>query len=206
MFSLHFISAEYALNVLMKTGSGFVGAILAVIASVLCAFIWRRRSAVRLRVRAGCVPLRVMPGGQLHVMLIRSRKYPAYFVFPAGGVEHGESIEAAAAREAMEEAGVTGKLGRCLGCLQDQKANTTMFALHVEEELSRFAEDWRSRRWYNIGVPQNAASQPQIKQTRAAISSKPIHQQTFDFVLEQSVELVRECEAAEIEARNRAKQ
>jgi 8-oxo-dGTP pyrophosphatase MutT (NUDIX family) len=41
-----------------------------------------------------------------HVLLIRERKHGQLWYAPAGGIEPGESIRAAAIRETMEEAGV----------------------------------------------------------------------------------------------------
>eukprot|EP00965_Chrysotila_dentata_P187308 6172046-Pleurochrysis_carterae.AAC.6 len=66
----------------------------------------------RLRRRAGCVPVRAAPGGSLDVLLVRSRKHPAHFIFPAGGVERGEGMADAAARETHEEA----RRARCARC------------------------------------------------------------------------------------------
>ena len=36
----------------------------------------KRRALARLRQRAGCAPLRILPSGRLHLLLIKSRKQP----------------------------------------------------------------------------------------------------------------------------------
>jgi len=60
---------------------------------------------VRLRTGAGGVVAR-MESGAVMIALIRDRGTQEY-VIPKGGVEKGESIEQAAAREVAEEAGLT---------------------------------------------------------------------------------------------------
>lgn len=45
-----------------------------------------------------------------------SSKYPERWIIPGGGVEENEQTGAeTAVREVLEEAGVIGRLGRCLG-------------------------------------------------------------------------------------------
>lgn len=103
--------------------------------------------------RAGCIPVCIVDS-QLLVLLVRSRKHPEHFTFPAGKIEPGESSEDAALRETVEEAGVTGRLGRLLGVEKDGKSQTWMYALMVEREESEYAEStWRDRQWYALGTP-----------------------------------------------------
>ena len=57
-----------------------------------------------------CIPVRISPdGSHLQVLLISSRGGKG-LVFPKGGWEQDEDVQAAAARETVEEAGVRGEL------------------------------------------------------------------------------------------------
>ena len=57
-----------------------------------------------------CIPVRISPdGSHLQVLLITSRGGKG-LVFPKGGWEQDEDVQAAAARETVEEAGVRGEL------------------------------------------------------------------------------------------------
>ena len=51
----------------------------------------------------------------LQILLVTGSKDHGRWVVPGGGVEPKEDIQQAALREAYEEAGVKGSLGRCLG-------------------------------------------------------------------------------------------
>lgn len=48
--------------------------------------------------------------GTPSILLVTARRNPDHWVFPKGHVEPGETFEAAARREAEEEAGVTGDI------------------------------------------------------------------------------------------------
>jgi 8-oxo-dGTP pyrophosphatase MutT (NUDIX family) len=64
--------------------------------------------------QAGAIALRE-EGDRTTVLLVRSKKDPAVWVFPKGHIDDGESAEAAATRETWEEAGVSGELGARVG-------------------------------------------------------------------------------------------
>ena len=163
----------------------------------------RRLNHGGARLRAGCIPVRVRPSGQLDVLLIRSRNHPDVFTLPGGGVEGGESTQQAAIREVREEAGLTGRLGRCMGELyvKENHSHTTMYALHVEEELSVWDESSRERRWFSLGVPGSPRAGPALDAARAQLSPKRVHQHFFDRLVADAAELMRECEATEQLAR-----
>lgn len=54
----------------------------------------------------------------LQVLLVTSSRRPELWIVPGGGVEPEEEPAVTAVREVLEEAGVTGKLGRCLGVFE----------------------------------------------------------------------------------------
>lgn len=54
----------------------------------------------------------------LQILLVSSSSTPDRFIVPGGGLEPDEDAETAAIREVMEEAGVKGKIDRCLGIFE----------------------------------------------------------------------------------------
>jgi 8-oxo-dGTP pyrophosphatase MutT (NUDIX family) len=68
-----------------------------------------RRAAPSTAV-AAAVPVRRRKAGGLEVLLVRT-SHGERWTFPKGRVERGESLSQAAAREAREEAGVSGRIG-----------------------------------------------------------------------------------------------
>ncbi|KAG8064388.1 hypothetical protein GUJ93_ZPchr0004g39777 [Zizania palustris] len=120
----------------------------------------RQRYDNEYRLVAGCVPYRVGDDGELQVLMV-STPNRLDFVFPKGGWEDDEDVYQAACREAMEEAGVKGKINRAslglwvLRSKSSQKSESPsgackgyIFALEVTEELERWPEqDTHGRRW-----------------------------------------------------------
>lgn len=117
------------------------------------------------RVQAAALPWRKSPEG-VEVMLITSRE-TGRWVLPKGWPGRNEPLCAAAAREAMEEAGLSGaissasagnylyiKVNRSGG--QDVPCEVLVYPLEVDQVASRWKEDKvRSRKWVS---PQEAAS------------------------------------------------
>ncbi|KAG1365444.1 Nudix hydrolase 16, mitochondrial [Cocos nucifera] len=98
----------------------------------------------------------------VEVLMINSQSGPG-LLFPKGGWENDETVEEAAVREALEEAGVRGDIMEFLGFYyfkskshQDEFSpeglcKAAMFAMHVKEELSSWPEQsTRHRRWLTI--------------------------------------------------------
>lgn len=112
----------------------------------------------------GCIPYRFRKthkaasvhgklSDELEFLLISSQKSPS-MMFPKGGWELDETIEQAAIRETMEEAGVLGDVGDKLGVWTfKSKSHDTfheghMLAFRVTEELDCWPEkDVRQRVW-----------------------------------------------------------
>lgn len=119
------------------------------------------------RLIAGCIPFKCKSSGEgedenaseeiVEVLMINSNSGPG-LLFPKGGWENDETVEDAAIREAMEEAGVRGELVHFLGdykfkskTLQDEYSpeglcKAAMFALLVKEELDSWPEQSRRER------------------------------------------------------------
>lgn len=52
------------------------------------------------------------------MLLVTSSRRPDNWIVPGGGVEPNEEASCTAVREVLEEAGVVGTLGRCLGMFE----------------------------------------------------------------------------------------
>ncbi|KAI8125994.1 hypothetical protein FF38_01134 [Lucilia cuprina] len=105
------------------------------------------------RRRAACICVR--SDAEAEVLLVTSSRRPELWIVPGGGVEPEEEPSVTAVREVLEEAGVMGKLGRCLGVFEnrDHMHRTEVFVMTVTKELEEW-EDSRSigrkRQWFSI--------------------------------------------------------
>ncbi|CAF2198692.1 hypothetical protein BRARA_G03260 [Brassica rapa] len=102
----------------------------------------------------GCIPYRYKNDGEIEVLLISAQKKGKGMLLPKGGWEIDESIEEAALRETMEEAGVTGHLEETLGKWQYQSKRHSMvhdgfmFPMLVSEQFEQWPESgFRQRKW-----------------------------------------------------------
>uniref|UniRef100_K3YZ23 Nudix hydrolase domain-containing protein n=3 Tax=Setaria TaxID=4554 RepID=K3YZ23_SETIT len=110
------------------------------------------------RIVVGCIPYRVRrDDGELEVLVITSQKGHG-MMFPKGGWEEDESMDEAARREALEEAGVLGDTEPMLGFWHyqsrryaDQTYEGFMFPLRVADELHQWPEmASRKRTWATV--------------------------------------------------------
>ncbi|KAJ8305817.1 hypothetical protein KUTeg_016362 [Tegillarca granosa] len=78
------------------------------------------------------------------ILLVTSSKDREKYVVPGGGVEPYEDPRNTAVREALEEAGVRGQLGRHIGIFEnkEKKHRTTLYVFIVSELL----DDWEDKR------------------------------------------------------------
>lgn len=67
--------------------------------------------------------------------MVTSSRRPELWIVPGGGVEPEEEPSVTAVREVLEEAGVMGKLGRCLGVFEVNKIINFKFYLFNKEIL-----------------------------------------------------------------------
>jgi diadenosine hexaphosphate hydrolase (ATP-forming) len=98
---------------------------------------------------AGAIIVRVS-AALPEVLLVTAKGGPATWIFPKGHVEPGESLEAAAIREASEEAGVRGRIVGPAGS-QSFRLGADTIEVHYFVLVTRDAgvpEPGRSLAWY----------------------------------------------------------
>jgi len=107
------------------------------------------------RKRAACLCVR--DPEESHILLVTSSRDNAHWIVPGGGVEPNEDPTDAAIRETEEEAGVKGRIKRCLGDFEvrdenkEKKHRTSVFVLEVTEELQQYEDsNSRLRRWFPV--------------------------------------------------------
>lgn len=84
------------------------------------------------------------------VLLVTSRRNPKHWIFPKGHIERGETAEAGALREALEEGGVVAKSLGSAGVVRHRFLGVPTRIEYFLAELIREAgppEDGRSRIW-----------------------------------------------------------
>ncbi|KAH6773909.1 nudix hydrolase-like protein 17 [Perilla frutescens var. hirtella] len=130
------------------------------------------------RLVVGCIPYRyknVKINGrsedhEFEVLVISSKKSEA-MMFPKGGWESDESVEEAASRETLEEAGVLGKveceLGRWIFKSKSRELYRQgfMFPLLVTQQLDLWPEKTaRKREWVSVSEAREACQQWWMKE------------------------------------------
>lgn len=105
------------------------------------------------RRRAACICVR--SEAEAEVLLVTSSRRPELWIVPGGGVEPDEESPLTATREVLEEAGVIGELGRCLGIFENSEHmhRTEVFVMVVTQELDEWEDSktiGRKRQWFTI--------------------------------------------------------
>jgi 8-oxo-dGTP pyrophosphatase MutT (NUDIX family) len=109
------------------------------------------RGAPRRREVVAAVPVRPCAAGGLEVLLVRTSDGTRW-TFPKGGREAGETLAEAAAREAAEESGATGRVdGEPLGEYRYRGDTVVAFLLEVDD-TRRPDEPWRQPTWFGVDV------------------------------------------------------
>ncbi len=115
--------------------------------------------------QAGCLPIRRTASGP-QVLLVTSR-YTGQWLAPKGSIEAGESPQQAAAREAFEEAGVSGRITGRLGSFDyprgDKVGRVEAFVLEVTGQQDTWQEQHqRRRRWFSLQEALEAVERPEV--------------------------------------------
>ncbi len=108
----------------------------------------------------------------LEVMLITSRD-TGRWVIPKGWPIEGLTPPESAAREALEEGGLVGRIGerqigvyhydKSLDCDCEVRCVVEMFALEVEQQLETWQEhDQRQTRWFDVTKAAAAVEEPEL--------------------------------------------
>ena len=140
------------------------------------------RTRPRYRAQVAALPFRLVDGiGQ--VLLVTSRETRRWII-PKGWPMKGRKDHKAAAREAAEEAGVTGRIGkRPIGAYTYQKrladraepCRVMVYALEVEREHSVWRErDQRQRRWYSWVEAAELVSEPRLALMILSLGRSPV--------------------------------
>ena len=117
--------------------------------------------------QSAVVPYR-LDDGVIEVMLITSRSGKRW-VLPKGVIDPGESAPESAAREALEEAGITGAVeitpvGRYTYEKWGGTCSVEVFLMEVHRELDDWDEaDIRSRQWYHHAEAASMVDEPQLQ-------------------------------------------
>lgn len=154
------------------------------------------------RLVAGCIPFKHESCDEdcdterkkkiTKVLMISSQSGPG-LLFPKGGWENDETVEEAAVREAIEEAGVRGDLKEYLGDYdfrtkshQDEFCpegfcKASMFSLHVKEELCSWPEQsTRQREWLTIPEATRRCRRPWMLKALSKFSEYYYHADSDD--------------------------
>ncbi|XP_031094298.1 nudix hydrolase 18, mitochondrial-like [Ipomoea triloba] len=131
----------------------------------------------------GCVPYRYKDSDEtsslkaedaFEVLVISPQRKRKVKLFPKGGWETDETMEAAGLRETMEEAGVVGEIEGKLGTWRFEKGKKPceghMFPLLVKEQLDSWPEeDIRNRQWMSVREARKVCKQWWMKEALEAL-------------------------------------
>lgn len=116
--------------------------------------------------QSSVVPFRII-NGNYELLLITTRK--GKWIFPKGIIEPGLDAKQSAVQEALEEAGVKGKIyDLILSEYEYEKwegvCKVKVFPFEVEEVLETWQEDFfRKRKWFDISMVEEKISNKSLK-------------------------------------------
>ncbi|KAI3976492.1 hypothetical protein MKX01_008350 [Papaver californicum] len=155
----------------------------------------------------GCIPYRFDDEKQLEVLVISSQKNHK-MLFPKGGWEIDESMEEAALRETLEEAGVVGEVKFKLGkwSFKSKRYDTFyegyMFSLLVEDELESWAEsNVRTRQWMTVKDAREICQHWWMKEALDVLTQRLLTPQLEDDDIVDNVDVEQEEEDEDLSPR-----
>eukprot|EP00127_Corallochytrium_limacisporum_P007134 Clim_evm7s243 gene=Clim_evmTU7s243 len=117
--------------------------------------------------QAGVVPVKHWDDPEQRVVLMVTTRTTGRWTFPKGSIKSSENAEAAAVREAKEEAGVIGTCSARLGTFKDGDKNNqqiTYFLMNVTEQLQEFDEAGvRKLEWVSLEKAEEMAEKKFVK-------------------------------------------
>ena len=117
--------------------------------------------------QSGVIPFRIL-NGKIQVLLITSRRRKKW-IFPKGIIEPGMTPQESAASEAIEEAGVIGKVFvEMLGEYEYNKwggiCHVQMFPMEVTKIMDNWMESsFRERKWVSIAEAKRLLNKDKLK-------------------------------------------
>lgn len=134
------------------------------------------------RVQAAALPWRKTDTG-IEVLLVTSRG-TGRWILPKGWPEGRETLWESAAREAMEEAGVEGRMardelgryfyGKQTGTGLRWRCEVAVFPLEVQREVKKWPEKKkRTRRWVNLAEACRMVEEPDLAELIARFDGNP---------------------------------
>jgi 8-oxo-dGTP pyrophosphatase MutT (NUDIX family) len=131
--------------------------------------------------QVGALPVRRTRKGPLEVLLVSSRD-TGRWVIPKGWPSKRMTDAAAAAREARQEAGITGKIAsKSYGSYRYRKIDgggirvieVAVYLLRVKKEKKRWQEqDQRQRAWFDIATAARRVREPRLRLLIAGLSKR----------------------------------
>jgi 8-oxo-dGTP pyrophosphatase MutT (NUDIX family) len=140
-----------------------------------------RSAKVAVRVQYGALPYRFTPDAALEILVLTSRQSRRWII-PKGWPIRGLTRSKAAAREAFEESGVTGRVGaKPLGAFAYEKGlddavapcEVTVFPLLVKGQSDDFPErEQRETQWVAPAKAVELVDEPGLKTLIAAFARR----------------------------------
>lgn len=125
--------------------------------------------------QSGVIPYRII-NKNIEVLLVTSRKKKKWII-PKGIIESNMSPQESALKEAIEEAGVNGKVsGKKLGDYDMKKwggtCNVQVYLMEVKKELQKWPEDFRERKWVSLNKAVSMVENNGIKKLLNIVEKK----------------------------------